>query len=114
MPNGNEATVTFHAEPVLYCDECGAVEHDLTKLAEWHAGCPRAGVLRLRAMAEGPSAPLPEPSIDSVLSQLEDEMHYHCDQPLKVDAMSLTRGWREILTQYRDALASALSERKEA
>ncbi len=39
----------------------------------------------------------PSLRIDSVLIRLEEAMHACCDQPLSVDAMTLTRSWRAIL-----------------
>lgn len=51
-----ERTVTFTAEPYLFCDACGAVEGDLTLLGEWHVGCLRAGMFRLRPRGAARSA----------------------------------------------------------
>lgn len=39
-------------------------------------------------------------TIDQVLYRLEEEMHCHLDSPVVGDFMSLTRGWREILTDF--------------
>lgn len=49
--------------------------------------------------SERPSAPTESLRIDSVLGRLEDVMHACCDQPLSVDAMTLTRSWRAILEE---------------
>lgn len=47
------------------------------------------------ATTGGEAEPL---SVDRLLFRLEEEMHCHLDQPLRGDFMSLTRGWRDILT----------------
>jgi hypothetical protein len=51
--------MTTHAEPYLECDACGAVERDLTKMAQLHDTCTHAGILRLRTVAIAETAPPP-------------------------------------------------------
>lgn len=44
-----------------------------------------------------------ERTVDDILRELEDSMHFHLDQPLTGDFVSLTRAWREILTGASDS-----------
>lgn len=77
---------------------------------------PAGGELLLDAldrMVAGLAASPAVPTIDSVLSQLEDALHFCCDAPLSCDAMSLTRIWRSILTDYSAALRRAAPEPSE-
>jgi hypothetical protein len=113
-----EQRPTLDAHAVGFLREC-RLAWDRTIAA--HAGRPAAAppadserlLDALDRMATGLVTPPAVPTIDGVLFQLEDAMHFCCDAPLSCDAMSLTRIWRSILTHYSEALRGVSPEPSE-